>query len=74
MDLKLARMKKGLNQRELAEIVGVDPSLMSQYEHKHRRPSIETAKKIAAVLDVYWADLYEEDDEKFRKQELVPES
>ena len=73
MDLKLARMKKGLNQRELAEIVGVDPSLMSQYEHKHRRPSIETAKKIAAVLDVYWADLYEEDDEKFRK-ELVPES
>lgn len=73
MDLKLARMKKGLNQRELAEIVGVDPSLMSQYEHKHRRPSIETAKKIAAVLDVYWADLYEDEDEKFRK-ELVPES
>lgn len=61
MDLRLARMKKGLSQRDLAKIIGIDPSLLSQYEHKRRRPSIETAKKIADVLDIYWADIYEED-------------
>ena len=64
MDLKLARMKKGLSQKELANIIGVHPALVSQYEHKHRRPSINTAKKLATVLDVYWADIYEESHEK----------
>ena len=64
MDLKLARMKKGLSQKEFASIIGVHPALVSQYEHKHRRPSIETAKKIASVLEIHWADLFEDYDDK----------
>ena len=61
MNLKLARMQKGLNQRELAEIIGCDPALISLYEHKRRRPSIGTAKKLASVLDVKWTDFFEEE-------------
>lgn len=64
MNLKLARMQKGLNQRELADRVGVHYALISQYEHKHRRPSIETAKKIANVLDISWTEFYEDEDKE----------
>ena len=59
VNLKLARMRKGLNQRELAEIIGVHHALISQYEHGRRRPSIKTAKKIANTLDINWTDIYE---------------
>lgn len=61
MDLKLARMQKGMNQRELADMIGVHPALVSQYEHKRRRPGIKTAKKIARILDFNWTDFYEDE-------------
>lgn len=63
MNLKLARMKKGLNQRELADIIGVHPALVSQYEHGRRRPGIKTAKKLADALDINWTSFYEEGNE-----------
>lgn len=64
MNLKLERMKKGLNQRELAQKIGVHPALVCQYEHKKRRPSIETAKKIADILDISWTEFYEEKNDR----------
>ena len=69
MNLKLARMQKGLNQRELAKIIGVHPALVSQYEHKKRRPSIETAKKIADTLGFDWSLIDEEEEDDRPEQE-----
>lgn len=73
MDLRLARMKKGLNQNQLAKIVGVDPALICQYEHGKRRPSINTARKIADALDIFWADIFEEDENDRPEQKLQTE-
>ena len=69
MDLKLARMKKGLNQKELADLLGVHPALISQYEHNKRRPGIKTAKKLANILDVSWTEFYEDDNENNRLEQ-----
>ena len=72
MNLRLERMKKGMSQNQLADIVGVDHALISQYENGRRRPSIKTAKKIADVLGIYWADFYEDDEND--RPEQKPES
>ena len=56
-NLKKFRKAKGLNQDQLAEIVGVSASAISQYENGRKTPSFETALKLAEALDCESADL-----------------
>ncbi len=56
------RIKKGLTQKELAEMVGITQGWLSGIESGARRPSVAVAKKIAGVLEFDWAELF--DDEK----------
>ena len=56
-NLKKFRKAKGLNQDQLAEIVGVSASAISQYENGKKTPSFETALKLAEALDCESADL-----------------
>ncbi len=47
--IKEARKEKGLTQKELGEKLGVSYQMIAQYESGHRKPKIETLKRISAV-------------------------
>ena len=46
-----ARAKKGLSQKELAEVTGIDQSDLSKIERGVANPSVGTLKRIADALD-----------------------
>ncbi|MCF8035081.1 MAG: helix-turn-helix domain-containing protein [Desulfarculaceae bacterium] len=58
--LKELRGKKGLSQTELARLVGVTPSTISQVESNHIYPSLPALVKMAEVLGVEVASLFSE--------------
>ena len=60
--LKAYREKKNISQQQLATLVDIDITAIGKYENGKRRPSVDTAKKIAEVLDFDWTRFYEEDD------------
>lgn len=51
-NLKEARLKSGLSQKDLSENIGVAKSTYSLYESGKREPNVDTIKKIASVLNV----------------------
>ncbi len=50
--LRASRHERGLSLRELAERLGVSPSLISQIERGRANPSVSTLYQIVAELDV----------------------
>ncbi len=56
----MARLLKGLRQRDLAALAGVDQGLVSRAETGDPRVSVRTKKKIAAALDLSVASLFTE--------------
>ena len=50
--LYLARQKKGINQTDLAEIMGVWQKDISRWEQGHHVPKLETLAKLAKVLEI----------------------
>ena len=62
--LKNIRTEKNLTQSEIAKMAGVDVTMISKIELGERRPSVEVAKKIAAVLGFNWTRFYEDDQDK----------
>ncbi len=53
------RNSKGVMQKDVAELVGISQPSYCTIEHGKTRPSVETAKKIAAVLGFDWTRFYE---------------
>ena len=51
-NLKNARERKGMSQKDVAEEIGVAKSTYSLYESGNREPNVQTIKKIADVLNV----------------------
>ena len=49
--IRTERKRARMTQAMLGKRVGVVPNAISQYENGARRPKIEIAKKIAAVLE-----------------------
>ena len=66
MDLKFLRCRKDLTMKMVAKDAGISESLYCLIENRKRRPSVETAKRIAAVLDFDWTEFFREstDDQK----------
>lgn len=58
------REKKGMTANQLAELVGVTQPTISRLETGVRRPSIDTARKIAAALDCTIDELFGEKEEE----------
>ena len=58
--LKFYRQQNGMSQKDLADVLGVQPTSISRYEKGVRQLSVDKAKRIAMVLQVEWADLYKE--------------
>ena len=56
-NLKVAREKRGLSQKEVAESIGVAKSTYSLYESGNREPNVQTIKKISDLLSVSADDL-----------------
>lgn len=54
------RIHKGFSQNELARLVGLTGSAISQYESGKRKPNIDTLKKIAQALNCTVDDLIKE--------------
>ena len=50
-NLKEARLRSGLSQKEVAENIGVAKSTYSLYESGNREPNVNTIKKIADSAD-----------------------
>ena len=60
MRLKEFRIKRGLSQTELAKLVGVTPSTISQVESNHIYPSLPAVLKMAEVLSVEVSSFFQE--------------
>lgn len=59
--LKALRTEKNFTMRQVCEVVGISEGFYSMIESGERRPSVETAKKIAAVLGFDWTLFYPDD-------------
>lgn len=51
-NLKYAREKTGMSQKDVAESIGVAKSTYSLYESGSREPNVQTIKKLADILRV----------------------
>ena len=60
--MRSARTEKNLTMRQVAEAAEISESFCSMIENGDRRPSVETAKKIAAVLGFNWTLFFEEEE------------
>ena len=56
--LKALRIQNNFTMRQVGEAAGISESFYSMIESGERRPSVETAKKIAAVLGFDWTLFY----------------
>jgi transcriptional regulator with XRE-family HTH domain/KaiC/GvpD/RAD55 family RecA-like ATPase len=65
--LKTFRSKRGLNQKELAERVGVTPSTISQIESNLIYPSLPALLKMSEVLDVPVSSFFQDSGETRRE-------
>ena len=71
MRLKELRTKRGLSQTELAKLVGVTPSTISQVESKLIYPSLPALLKMAEVLSVEISSFFQESADT-RRQVVFP--
>ena len=52
MDIKQIREEQNMSQKELADKAGITQQFMCDIEHGRRKPSIDTAIKIAGALNI----------------------
>ena len=64
----LIELRKGYTQTQIAEAVGITQQMYSFIELGERRPSVEVAKKIAAVLGFDWTRFYDDDEQAASKE------
>lgn len=48
--IRTARIKNGLSQESLAELIGITPTHLKHIESEHRKPSIEVLFKLCQTL------------------------
>lgn len=59
MEVKIARIRKGLTQKQLREMVGISPNTLIAIERgNYENVSIKLANKIARVLDSTVQELF----------------
>lgn len=58
--IKIGRIRNDLTQQQLADKVGISKSSIKKYETGINQPTLETAKKIAKVLNITLDELVKE--------------
>lgn len=61
VDLKAVRRERGLTQEQLAAKAQIARTVITNIEIGQARPSVETAKALAAVLDLDWWKFFEDE-------------
>ena len=61
MNLKEKRKCIGMTQNEVAKAVGISRAFYTNIENGKKLYSVETAKKIAQVLNFDWTDFFEDE-------------
>ena len=61
--LKQLRLKQCLNHEDVANAANIHRAYYTMIEGGHRNPSVDVAKKIAAVLGFEWTRFYEDQPE-----------
>lgn len=56
-NIRNIRKRNGMTLKQIADIIGCSPQLISQYESGKRQPKLETKKKIAAALNCDVSDI-----------------
>ena len=56
--ITIYRNKKKISQQKLADLLGLPRTTVSFYETKRQLPDLETAEKIAEILDTTIGKLY----------------
>ena len=69
--VKKLREAKGLNQEQLAELVGLEYQTISRIETGFYFTSYENLEKIAKALEVKLKDLFDYNDETCSKEDLI---
>jgi transcriptional regulator with XRE-family HTH domain len=69
--LKDTRSNAGLTQKDIADKSGITRQHYNFIENNERRPSVQSAKKIAEVLGFNWTKFFEVDDADSEKQLTV---
>lgn len=65
--LKTIRNKRGVSQSDLAKLIGVTPSTISQVEHNQIYPSLPALLKMAEVLSVEVSSFFQDSETRTRK-------
>ena len=60
----LIDIRNGRSQTQIAKEAGITQQMYSFIELGERRPSVEVAKKIAAVMGFHWTRFFEEEDKE----------
>ena len=58
----LIELRNGYTQTQIAEAAGITQQMYSYIELGERRPSVEVAKKIAAVMGFHWTRFFEDEE------------
>jgi len=61
--IKAYRESKKMTQKEIAEVLGVEPATVSKYESGMLEPNLESLKRLSDVFEVYVDDLLNEEEE-----------
>lgn len=62
------RKKLGITQKDLADMLGVTPNAISQWENGVRNPSLENVKRLAEILHCTTDDILKgEQNERFNQ-------
>jgi len=61
INLKVAREKAGISQKQLADKIGVAQGTVGNWEAGIREPSLEVINKLATILNVHAAELISDD-------------
>lgn len=61
--IKAYRESKKMTQKEIAEVLGVEPATVSKYESGMLEPNLESLKRLSDVFEVYVDDLLKDEDE-----------
>lgn len=58
LNLKIARIRKGISQKDLASKIGLTGQSISEYENGRLNPSYDIMKKISEELDTSVDELF----------------
>ena len=66
---KLRHESHNLTQEQLAKMVGISRTMITEIENGNANPSVEVAKKIASVMGFNWTRFFEDEDEQAGSKE-----